>query len=192
MALMNFQCLIPQTSLFFDESLTSYPSLFVQNNQRWFLEAPNGIGKTSYLKYLLNFFLNQKIPCTYLPHDLGLFQYETIKTHQELFQSIYGILPPLKEPLWPSLERTKKIHSLSRGFQQRLAVSLRLVPSIPIWILDEPWTGLDQEASQALIEMIEFHELMGGCIFFTHHGLFPDSFKKDTLSIQPFSTSIYE
>lgn len=65
--------------------------------------------------------------------------------------------------------------SLSFGQRRRLAFARLLLASQPLWLLDEPFTGIDIEG-RALIESIcEQHLQTNGMIIMTHHGNLDDS-----------------
>ena len=60
--------------------------------------------------------------------------------------------------------------SYSHGMRQKLMV-IALVHNPPVWILDEPMTGLDPKSSYELKEMMREHAKKGNAVFFSTHVL---------------------
>ena len=60
--------------------------------------------------------------------------------------------------------------SLSQG-QRRRAVLARLLlsESVPLWLLDEPFTALDAAAARTVEELITAHTGRGGMVVYTTH-----------------------
>lgn len=63
------------------------------------------------------------------------------------------------------------IDSLSHGTRQKVFVIGVLIHEPKIWILDEPLTGLDPEASFKLKKMMKDHASKGNIVFFSTHVL---------------------
>lgn len=61
--------------------------------------------------------------------------------------------------------------SYSHGMRQKLIVIAALVHNPPVWILDEPMTGLDPKSSYELKEMMREHAKKGNAVFFSTHVL---------------------
>lgn len=61
--------------------------------------------------------------------------------------------------------------SYSHGMRQKLMVIAVLVHNPPVWILDEPMTGLDPKSSYELKEMMREHAKKGNAVFFSTHVL---------------------
>ena len=59
---------------------------------------------------------------------------------------------------------------LSSGQKRRVVLANLLTVSRPIWLLDEPSIGLDEEAVAALVAAIESHRAKGGVIVAATHG----------------------
>lgn len=59
--------------------------------------------------------------------------------------------------------------SYSHGMRQKLMVIAALVHNPPVWILDEPMTGLDPKSSYELKEMMREHAKKGNAVFFSTH-----------------------
>ncbi|MEE4748614.1 cytochrome c biogenesis heme-transporting ATPase CcmA [Pseudomonas alliivorans] len=63
-------------------------------------------------------------------------------------------------------------HTLSAGQQRRVALARLYLPGPPIWILDEPFTALDQQGiSQLEASLAEHCERGGAVVLTTHHVL---------------------
>jgi heme exporter protein A len=88
---------------------------------------------------------------------------------------------PVESKLWQALETVGlrgyedvPAASLSAGQQRRVALA-RLyieIPSIKLWLLDEPFTALDINAVRQLEKRIESFAEAGGTVMMTsHHGL---------------------
>lgn len=71
--------------------------------------------------------------------------------------------------LWP--RRRDIIRTYSRGMTQRLAIARAVLHSPPVLLLDEPDTGLDQESSQMLRELVRQLGAAERAILLTTHNL---------------------
>ena len=60
-------------------------------------------------------------------------------------------------------------HTLSAGQQRRVALARLYLNPAPLWILDEPFTALDQQAVAALEQHLARHAAAGGLVVFTTH-----------------------
>jgi heme exporter protein A len=62
------------------------------------------------------------------------------------------------------------VKRLSQGQKRRAALArLCLSESVPLWLLDEPFTALDAQGIGLLKELIETHTRRGGMVAFTTH-----------------------
>lgn len=68
-------------------------------------------------------------------------------------------------------QRYNPIESFSHGMRQKVIVIGALLPNPDIWILDEPLTGLDPQASFDLKEMMKEHAKNGKTVIFSTHVL---------------------
>ena len=64
-----------------------------------------------------------------------------------------------------------QIRSYSRGMKQKLVVIGALIHQPPVWILDEPMSGLDPRAAHLLKEEMKRHCAAGNTVFFSTHVL---------------------
>lgn len=123
----------------------------------------NGSGKTTLFKLILNLLEkdngkiefekknieNQKIG--YLPEQRSLYQDCTVWQHLKLITGINKIENE-KEEIENWLykmelyeHKDKKVYTLSKGNQQKLALIVCLIKRPEIVVMDEPFTGLDYE-----------------------------------------------
>lgn len=64
-----------------------------------------------------------------------------------------------------------QIQSYSHGMRQKIIIMGVLIHEPPVWILDEPMTGLDPKSSFTLKEMMKNHAASGKTVFFSTHVL---------------------
>ncbi len=65
------------------------------------------------------------------------------------------------------------VAQLSKGQQRRVALlRLRLFPR-PVWLLDEPFSALDDEGAHVLVAWLAQHLSQGGMALFTTHQSYP-------------------
>jgi heme exporter protein A len=68
-------------------------------------------------------------------------------------------------------------HSLSVGQQRRVAFLRLLVSPGRLWLLDEPFAGLDPKAMDGLTQLIVRHLHLGGSVVLTSHQSLPIELK---------------
>lgn len=66
-------------------------------------------------------------------------------------------------------KRRERVHKLSGGTKQRLALACALVSDPEILFLDEPTTGLDPHARAKVWDVVEGFKLRGGTVILTTH-----------------------
>ncbi|MBT9557293.1 MAG: ABC transporter ATP-binding protein [Myxococcales bacterium] len=67
--------------------------------------------------------------------------------------------------------RHRRVDTLSGGEQQRVVLARTLAVQAPIWLLDEPMTGLDLEVMVLVRGQIAAHVAAGGTVALSHHAL---------------------
>lgn len=79
----------------------------------------------------------------------------------------------------------QQVQYLSAGQARRLALLKLLLKPVPLWILDEPTTALDQEAQKVLMHFLNEHLANGNLVIVaTHHYLpFANLSKKISLGL---------
>lgn len=64
-----------------------------------------------------------------------------------------------------------QISSYSHGMKQKICVIGALIHNPPLWVLDEPLTGLDPQSSFELKNLMREHTKQGNTVFFSTHVL---------------------
>ncbi len=79
------------------------------------------------------------------------------------------------EELAQSFEMTEHLYTpmndYSHGMRQKIMIIGTLLHKPPVWILDEPMTGLDPKASYELKRRMKEHAKNGNAVFFSTHVL---------------------
>jgi heme exporter protein A len=76
------------------------------------------------------------------------------------------------------ISRLKRLplRSLSAGQQRRVALARMLMADVPLWLMDEPFTNLDREGRQLVMELTEEHLAGGGmCVMAAHQDVEVDA-----------------
>lgn len=149
-------------------------NLRVERGEFVVIFGPNGAGKTTLLKMLATIMnpssgtividgLNSKANAVEIRRKIGVvthqsFLYSHLTAYENLdfFARMYDI-PKRRERISEALDMVEmtgrqayRVGTLSRGMQQRLSIARALLHKPTIILLDEPETGLDQQASVLL------------------------------------------
>lgn len=112
--------------------------------------------------------------CAYIAHKDGLKNELTAIENLRYYQQLEGTSneDALDEALQKMglLTRADLIaQKLSFGQRRRLAFARLLISKFPIWILDEPFTGIDSNGRQLIESICVAHLQQQGLIIMTHH-----------------------
>jgi heme exporter protein A len=159
------------------------------------LLGPNGAGKTTFLRILATLSrpsMGQvKVAGHHLPHEaahvrakLGVVSHMpllypdlTAEENLRFYGRMYGIgnmEARISEVLgMVGLENRRKdlVRTFSRGMQQRLAIGRAVIHDPEVMLFDEPYTGLDQDASEMLDEVLRSVAAEGRTVVMTSHDL---------------------
>jgi heme exporter protein A len=110
-----------------------------------------------------------------LGHDLSLYQELTAAENLRFFAKIYG-LDRIEARVDAALERAglsdrrdEIVAGFSRGMRQRLALERALIHEPRLLLLDEPFTGLDHAAREALRARLRATRDAGAIVILTTH-----------------------
>ena len=159
------------------------------------LLGPNGAGKTTFLRILASLSrpsMGQvKVAGFTLPANsasvrqrLGVVSHMpllygdlTAEENLQFYGRMYNI-PVLNERIQVVLDliglaarRLDMVRTFSRGMQQRLAIGRAVLHNPDVMLFDEPYTGLDQDASEMLDDVLKNVAAAGRTVVMTSHDL---------------------
>lgn len=159
--------------------------------------GPNGAGKTTTIKCItgiLDFTDGEitidgksikddpvacKMAMAYIPDNPDLYEYMTGIQYLNFIADIFRIPSGKRETAIVryanAFELTKSlgevVSAYSHGMKQKLAIISALIHEPRLFILDEPFVGLDPKASHILKEMLKDMCAKGSAVFFSTHVL---------------------
>jgi len=157
------------------------------------LLGPNGAGKSTLLNILATLLSPSKGTVTYgiqtgdgadiraaigmLGHDLFLYPELTARENLTFFGQLYG-LPDVPRAVAAALDHAGLaaraddfVSGFSRGMRQRVALERALLHEPRLILLDEPFTGLDQASTAALVARLRERQRAGCLIVLATHDL---------------------
>ncbi len=159
------------------------------------LLGPNGAGKTTFLRILATLSRpslgDVKIAGHHLPADaaqvrakLGVVSHMpllypdlTAEENLRFYARMYGIgnmearISEVLEMVGLENRRKDLVRTFSRGMQQRLAIGRAVIHDPEVMLFDEPYTGLDQDASEMLDDVLRTVAAEGRTVVMTSHDL---------------------
>lgn len=138
--------------------------------------GPNGAGKSTSIKMLVGLIqptsgeayiagervsqdsIELKRQIGYLAEDNPLYKEMYVKEFLAFIASLHNIsqarIQEVIQLTGLSLEQNKKIHTLSKGYQQRVGIAQAILHNPSILILDEPTSGLDPNQMEEIRSLI--------------------------------------
>lgn len=159
------------------------------------LLGPNGAGKTTFLRILASLSRPSlgevKVAGYRLPNEaaavrarLGVVShlpllYGDLSAEENLrfYARMYGIsnyelrITEVLEMIGLDNRRKDLVRTFSRGMQQRLAIGRAVLHDPDVMLFDEPYTGLDQDASSMLDDVLKTVAAAGRTVVMTSHDL---------------------
>ena len=171
--------------------------LHVHSGEIFGFLGPNGAGKTTTIKLMtgiltpdsgrirMNGFDIQQEPLDakksfgYIPDDPNIYPRLKAIEYLTFLGDVYRVPSEKRVKRVQDLARlfelednlTDRIQSFSHGMRQKLMVIGGLLHEPPLWILDEPMTGLDPLSSFRLKALMREQADGGGTVFFSTHVL---------------------
>lgn len=170
-------------------------NLQVEKGEFVALLGPNGAGKTTFLRILASLSRptlgEVRVAGFHLPHQaaavrqrLGVVEHlpllygdlsaeENLRFYGRLYglRSLEGRMGEVLDLIGLSHRRKDLVRTFSRGMQQRLAIGRAILHNPDVLLLDEPHTGLDQDACQMLDATLARVAGEGWTIVMTSHDL---------------------
>lgn len=159
------------------------------------LLGPNGAGKTTFLRILATLsrptFGKVSISGYRLPNQaaevrkkLGVVSHQPLlygdlsaEENLKFYGRLYAV-PELQQRInfvldliGLSVRKKDLVRTFSRGMQQRLAIGRAILHEPEVLLLDEPHTGLDQDASNMLDQVLKQVAGLGRTVVMTSHDL---------------------
>lgn len=157
----------------------------------------NGAGKTTTIKMMTGILAPDEGTVEIFGHDMrtdpigAKQQIGYVPDNHEIYQrlkgieylnfmgDIYGVPAELRQERISALLETyeladainDRIQSYSHGMKQKLCIVGALLSNPPLWLLDEPLTGLDPQSSFRLKQAMREHCDRGNVVFFSTHVL---------------------
>jgi ABC-type multidrug transport system ATPase subunit len=159
------------------------------------LLGPNGAGKSTLLSIIATLLAPSSGEVRYGPyqasdgggalrgrigvlaHDLHLYPELTAGENLEFFARLYGVPSPAGvvaralEHAGLADRRDDFVSGFSRGMRQRLALERALLHGPRLLLLDEPFTGLDDAATRALVARLQGLRSEGCIVLLATHDL---------------------
>lgn len=153
------------------------------NEELWQIVGVNGSGKTTLLKILAGLMQIQsgnilwkneaREQLHYIGHMDGLLGRMSVAETLVAWAGIYKNSEALDAALafWElDIYADYPISALSAGWRKRVALAKLVAFPRRIWLLDEPFTNLDDAAVELLKGLIATRVEQGGLVIFTAHG----------------------
>jgi ABC-2 type transport system ATP-binding protein len=169
-------------------------SMSVPRGEIYGFIGPNGSGKTTTLRMILNLIFPDeggievlgssgtsaaRDRVSYLPEERGLYKTMTVRGVLRYYGLLKGAQrAPLELAIGRWLQRLgldawadKKVEALSKGMSQKVQLIAALVSEPELLVLDEPFSGLDPVNAHEMKKVILDFKAAGGTVIFSTHDM---------------------
>lgn len=148
-------------------------SFNVNNRDLIVLIGNNGVGKTTLLKSIINYNINNNYVTSYMidnnPFLPNLSAYDNLKYYCILYDISYSQIDYYFNMFSINEYKFIKYKKLSLGTKQKLAIIRTLIIDADIYIFDEPYNGLDIKTINIFNHLCTYIKNKNKCIFITTH-----------------------
>jgi len=140
--------------------LFKYPTLTIHTGFLYFIVGKSGTGKSLFLEFLYELFRSESLNIAYMPQYYQNIFIDTISVkdlYKDLEEKRKKKFKKLLEllNLNPLELNSKKSVELSTGMKQRIFLALTLSIEADIFLLDEPFSSIDNYSSPKLFNYIK-------------------------------------
>jgi heme exporter protein A len=165
----------------------------LQSGKLLYLRGANGVGKTSMLRMLCGLSPPEagqilwdghpiqelgetyRQDLFYLGHHNALQEALTVNENLSFYATLAGLVPSEADTA-RALARLglrgcqgRLVRHLSQGQKRRVALARLMLNRARLWVLDEPFVALDQQAIELLVDLLTAHLAKGGLAVLTSH-----------------------
>lgn len=170
-------------------------SFTIQKGELVGLIGLNGAGKSTTIKHIIGTLLPQKgeirlngvtlkenmdayrTSFSYIPETPVLYEELTLKEHLELTAMAYGIdertLKERSERLLKEFRMEKRLNwfpsHFSKGMRQKVMIMCAFIVNPTLYIIDEPFVGLDPLGIQSLLDQMDEKKREGASVLMSTH-----------------------
>lgn len=177
------------------KTVLRHVDLLLKQGDSLALFGPNGAGKTTLIQILCSLMQPTSGHVKIAGYDtryerqnlckvVGVvahhtFLYDNLSACENLkfYGTMYGVIN-LKKKIEKLIRevglgeyRNERVHTFSRGMQQRLSVARAIIHDPLILFLDEPYTGLDPQGAEDFKQILQDFRKQGKTILMTSHDL---------------------
>ena len=191
-----------------EKVILSKVNFTVGSGQLLYIKGHNGSGKTTLLKILINLVspdtgeflldqtnvLNNPIAfareCLYIGHRSALKPELTAEENLAFLSKLDGEQLDQQQLLKAlhyfdlSLKSDAQVKRLSAGQQRKTALARLVFSNKTVWILDEPFTSIDANSRDKLVQLFEAHLQRNGIVITTSHQSLNLSAAIDQLAVE--------
>jgi len=152
------------------------------------LIGPNGAGKSTVIKAVLGLLpevagivktCGEDVRYAYIPEQPALYDELTLWEHLELAAAAYGMKKKgflnESEKLLALFRLQKERHHLpggfSKGMQQKVMLIIAFLAKADVYIVDEPFMGLDPRAIKDFLNLLDNEKKRGAGVLMSTHAL---------------------
>lgn len=172
-------------------------NIHVKGGEIYGFIGPNGAGKTTTIKMIIGVLSategsieingtdiakngnKAKKNIGYVSDSHVMYDMLTGKEYVNFLADVYGVSAEDRQKRCEKLLEmfgmkdafNSQISTYSHGMKQKINVIGALIHEPPVWILDEPMTGLDPQSAHALKTLMKEHRDKGNVVFFSTHVL---------------------